>query len=272
MSTRAAMLEELKASYVTSSPRARGWARISPNLGFYRRVASTVLRASEYARDGRMTHVLWAQLSGEIKDAFERSGVPIIVENLEVFERCQQPAVIIGNHMSTTETFLPPYFLVPFRPITFVVKQALVEYPIFKHIMRATDPVVVGRKDPRQDLRTVLDEGKANLERGVSVIIFPQRTRTVHFNPEEFNSIGVKLARNAGVPVIPFAVKTDAWSTGKRLKDFGPLVADRPIHLAFGEPMEVTGNGKAQNDAVVRFILDRLAGWEAWDQRWRAAR
>ena len=32
------------------------------------------------------------------------------------------PAVIVGNHMSTLETFALPGLVVPFKPLTFVVK------------------------------------------------------------------------------------------------------------------------------------------------------
>jgi len=272
MTTRAELLAELKASYATPRPRVRGLARLNPSLGFYARVAATVLRCAEFGREGRLSLAIWGEYSGRILRAFEACGVPVIIENLEVFNQFEGPCVIIGNHMSTTETFLPPYLMLPYRHITFVVKQALIDYPVFKHVMRATDPIVVGRSDPRRDLRTVIDGGAERLQRGISVIIFPQRTRAVAFRPEEFNSIGVKLARAAGVPVIPLAVKTDAWSQGKRLKDFGPLYPDRPVHMALGEPMEVTGNGKAQNDAVIAFIQNKLAEWAVWDARWCAAR
>jgi 1-acyl-sn-glycerol-3-phosphate acyltransferase len=39
--------------------------------------------------------------------------------------------------MSTLETFVLPYLIAPHRPMTFVVKKSLVEYPVFKHVMRA---------------------------------------------------------------------------------------------------------------------------------------
>ena len=71
---------------------------------------------------------------------------------------------------------------------------------------------------------------------------------------------------------MPLAVKTDAWANGKKLKDFGPFQNDRPVHFAFGEPMAITGNGKDQNDAIIAFIQGKLAEWESWDARWRAAK
>jgi len=49
----------------------------------------------------------------------------------------------------------------------------------------------------------------------ISVLIFPQTTRDLRFDPNKFNTLGIKLAKRAKVPVIPVAVKTDAWGMGK---------------------------------------------------------
>lgn len=272
MSSRRAMLESLKASYVTPYRRAGIFSRIAPTLLFYAWGARIVLRTSERARDGFYGDAAWRDSAFEIRDVFENGGTPIIIENLEVFDRFEGPCVIIGNHMATTETFLLPGWLSMYRRVTFVVKQALLEYPIFKHIMRARDPVVVGRKDPRADLTAVLQGGTEKIQQGISVVIFPQKTRKVEFEPEEFNSIGVKLAKRAKVPIIPLAVKTDAWANGKMLKDFGPYCPDKPVHFAFGEPLEITGTGKEQNEAVIAFIQAKLAEWQDWDARWLSAK
>ena len=56
-----------------------------------------------------------------------------------------------------------------------------------------------------------MEEGSERLKKGKSVLIFPQKTRSEIFNPKEFNSLGVKLAKKNNVPVIPMAVLTDAW-------------------------------------------------------------
>jgi 1-acyl-sn-glycerol-3-phosphate acyltransferase len=79
--------------------------------------------------------------------------------------------------------------------------------------------------------------------------------------PSQFNSIGVKLAKRAKVPVVPIALKTDAWTNGKRLKDFGPVFPDRKVHFAFGEPMTISGNGADQQKAIVEFIQTKLKSW-----------
>ena len=149
----------------------------------------------------------------------------------------------------------------PYRRVTFVVKESLIEYPLFKHVMISRDPVVVGRTNPRRDLQRVMAEGQKRLQNGVSVIIFPQTTRSVTFDAQKFNSLGVKLAQRAGVPVIPVALKTDAWGLGKRLKDFGKIHPAEAVHICFGNPFCVSGSAKAAHQFIVEFITEKLRSW-----------
>jgi 1-acyl-sn-glycerol-3-phosphate acyltransferase len=163
--------------------------------------------------------------------------------------------------MSTLETFALPCLLNSEKKLTYVVKKELVDYPVFKHIMRSRDPVVVGRSNPRDDFKTVMQEGTRRLKQGTSIIIFPQTTRSRRFDPEQFNSMGVKLAKRAEVPVVPVALKTDAWSTGRLLKDYGRIRPSRDVYFAFDSPMTVSGNGKKEHERCMEFISDRIDEW-----------
>jgi 1-acyl-sn-glycerol-3-phosphate acyltransferase len=154
-----------------------------------------------------------------------------------------------------------PSLINPVRRCTFVIKPSLMGYPVFGPVMRSRDPIVVTRDNPRQDLQTVLDEGARRLAAGTSIVLFPQTTRSGTFDPAKFNSLGVKLAKNAGVPIVPVALKTDAWANGSMLKDFGPIYPHLPIHIEFAAPLPVEGNGREQQEAAVAFISSRLSAW-----------
>ncbi len=249
------------AEYSSDTARAGWFARLFPSLAFYAKVAPVVLRNAREAKRGRFDRAMWRSGSVRVLRAFERCGVPVSFENLRVLGQVEGPCVFVGNHMSTAETFLLAAFISPYRPITFVVKRQLVEYPVFKHIMRACDPVVVSRENPKEDFRVVMEEGCERLRSGVSVVVFPQRTRSALFSPDDFNTIGVKLARRASVPVIPLALKTDAWSNGRFLKDFGPLVPSRPVHFALGAPLPPDLRDREANQVVIDFIQGKLREW-----------
>jgi 1-acyl-sn-glycerol-3-phosphate acyltransferase len=246
---------------VLSEGVAKGWSRFVPSIAFYARTFGIVVTGSRLAKKGRYGDREWVISSYDTVRALEHSGVRMDVSGVENLTATEGPVVIIGNHMSTLETFVLPYLVAPLKPVTFVIKKALVDYPIFKHIMRSRDPIVVGRQSPKEDLRTVMDEGCKRLEKGISVIVFPQTTRSEVFDPEQFNSIGVKLAKKARVPVIPLALKTDAWRNGRMVKEFGRIDPSRAVHFAFGKALSIEGNGSAQQEAVIAHIQEQLGRW-----------
>ena len=163
--------------------------------------------------------------------------------------------------MSTLETMILPCIIAPFWDVTFVVKESLVTHPFFGPVMRSRDPIVVSRVNKREDFKTVMKRGQEILVNGRSIIIFPQSTRKQEFNPEEFNSLGVKLAKAAGVQVVPIALKTDFWKNGKHLKDLGPIDRSKPIYFDFGKPFSVAGSGKVENQKIIEFITENLKKW-----------
>jgi 1-acyl-sn-glycerol-3-phosphate acyltransferase len=164
--------------------------------------------------------------------------------------------------MSLLETFMLPALVTPDRLTSFVVKESLTRYPLFGAVMRAVEPIVVQRANAREDLKTVLTEGERKLrEEERSVLIFPQSTRSVAFQPRTFNSMAAKLARRAGVPLVPLALKTDFHGIGKRFRDLGRIDRSKVVHFAFGPPIHVTGTGKGAHKQTVRFIGACLREW-----------
>jgi 1-acyl-sn-glycerol-3-phosphate acyltransferase len=128
-------------------------------------------------------------------------------------------------------------------------------------VMISREPIVVERVNPRNDYKTVMEMGEDRLARGISIIIFPQSTRSDSLDTSQFNSMGIKLAKRCGVPAIPLALKTDAWGNGRVFKDFGRIDPRKSVHFALGEPIEIGGSGKEEHAQVVRFIQEHLERW-----------
>ena len=232
-----------------------------PSFFFYKKLFSIVLKASRLAKKGAYNNEKWIKSSLNTVRSMESVGTVFEINNLSAFKNLDQPAVFIGNHMSTLETFVLPCVIQPYRNVTFVVKDNLVEMPVFKHIMLSRDPIVVGRTNPREDFQKVLTGGKERLKNNISIIIFPQTTRYTDLNLNSFNTIGVKLAKRGGVPVVPFALKTDAWSIGKLHKDLGKINVSKKVHICFDDPLYIKGNGKEEHEYIIRFIKQKLFEW-----------
>ncbi len=236
-------------------------ARRFPSLCFYVRDLIQIARAFVLIKQRSFTPEKFVSCSYGIVRSLESVGCRVVVENAMALDRAEGPCVIVANHMSTLETFVLPWIVLQHTRMTFVVKQGLLKIPFFGTVTSGWDPIAVGRENPRDDLKCVLEQGEQRIESGRSVIVFPQSTRMVDFDPARFNSIGVKLARRAGVPVVPLALKTDAWGNGRWIKDFGRIDPQKEVRLCFGEPMHVMGNGKEQHERCVAFVQHKLEDW-----------
>ena len=251
-------------TYTTPSEAALPISSFFPNISFYWRMCGILKKASDQGKQGLLDSDNWMRASISIREALEKCGTKFHIEGIEHFKNLNGPCVFVGNHMSTLETFILPGVIRPFRPFTFVVKEGLLRYPVFQHVMRAREPIVVERKDARADFTAVMKGGVENLENGISVLIFPQSTRRLTLDRQHFNSMGIKLAKKADIPVVPIALRTDAWGMGGLfglLKDHGAIRPQIPVNIRFGAPLCIQGNGKAEHEAVYAFIENSLAEW-----------
>lgn len=254
--------------YVT--PRTGAAFRLGPfewmrAISFHSRIlwvyqaARKMIKQGMFASDGYTES--YANRSWKSLYVTEALGGRVEVEGLGHLAKTPGPVVIISNHMSSLETILLPCFILPFKDITFVVKKSLRTHFAFGPIMCAVKHIAVGRENPREDLKRVLSEGTEMIRHGVSVVIFPQATRSVEFDLEGFNTLGVKLAARAGVPVIPLALKTDFMANGKWIKDAGYVYPERRIHFEFGAPITVDASGREAHATVVKYIVTHLKAW-----------
>ncbi len=236
-------------------------ARLFPTLFYYTRFLSYVFHYSALARKGQYDDTGWWRSSLDCLLALETVGVEIEIMGMDRLEKVTGPCVFVANHMSTLETICLPGVVQPYKDCTFIVKRGIIEYPVFKHIMLARDPIVVERVNAREDLQVVLDQGAKALAKGRSVVVFPQTTRTVNFDPEQFNTLGVKLARRANVPVVPVAVQSDAWGIGRWVKEFGRIDPSKTVRFAFGEAIPIQSRGGDEHRQVIEFIQSQLRSW-----------
>ncbi len=252
----------LDAQYISPKREPHWFAKHFPSAAFYlNAMAGPVFRLCYSAKVGKCTDEMWCNQSVGIGKTMEQVGCHIELTGLNHMDSVDGPCIFVGNHMSTLETFMLPGIIRPRRPVTFVIKDSLMKMPFFSDVLKTRDVITVGRNNPREDLKLVMEEGKKRLDAGLSLIIFPQSTRAVEFNPRKFNSIGVKLAKQSGRPIIPLALKTDTWAQGKLIKDFGAVHPQKIIHFAFGEPLYVQEQGKAEQAFICNFIEEHLKKW-----------
>ncbi|MEM8945189.1 MAG: lysophospholipid acyltransferase family protein [Planctomycetota bacterium] len=243
-------------------PQRIGWlSKTFPTIAFFSRLTGIVLRSAWKAKRGRYDGRAWANSSIEVLRALESVGVQFDVRGIEHLESIDGACLVVGNHMSTLETMILPGIIQPLRETSFVVKQQLITYPIFKHIMRSRNPIAVTQTDPRGDFKLMMSGGQERLADGVSLIVFPQGQRTESWESQRFNSIGTKLANKSKVPIVPLALKTDAWGLGPIISDFGRIDPQKKVYFEFASPITVEGRGVEENQEIIDFITSRLSDW-----------
>jgi 1-acyl-sn-glycerol-3-phosphate acyltransferase len=239
--------------------RFHSWA----TLIYYIRLFNIILAESLTTRKRPYEGKTWAKGSLGVLKIVESAGGKIHVSGLKALTGHKGPVVYVANHMSLLDTLVLPCILLAFSKVTFVVKEGLLRYPVLGTIIRAIHPIAVTRENPRQDLKTVLSQGVTLISNGCSIIIFPQATRSAIFDETTFNSLGVKLAQRAGVPVVPVALKTDFQGNGRIIKDMGPVDPSKKLYIKFGKPLAVGGKGQGDHRKVIAFISENLRAWGA---------
>lgn len=248
--------------YHTPEDASSFWGRLFPSFSFYTSFLAQIYFSSRKAKRGVYDDEAWWLSSFKVLQALERTGLQVSISGIEHLQALKTPCVIVGNHMSMMDTVVVPAIVIQEIPMTFIIKESLLDYPVFKHVMRSRNPIALGRKNPREDMKKVFSEGQKRLEQGISVTVFPQTTRGTDFKPKQFNTIGVKLALKAGVPVLPLALKTDAWTNGNLIKDLGRIHPDVSTHFAFDAPITVQGKGKEAHQQIIDFISGKLKSWQ----------
>jgi len=135
-------------------------------------------------------------------------GLTFEVEGMEHIDP-QQPVIFLSNHQSAWETLALRYIL---PPHSVVIKRELLYFPIWGWSLLTLKSIVINRKNQRAALRALLEQGTRYLNEGLSVLIFPEGTRTAPGELRKFSIGGAMLAQKSGFPVIPVAHNAgDFW-------------------------------------------------------------
>jgi len=224
-------------------------------------ILSIIRRCSTRYLRGKFDYDAWADICSSSISFAEKLGATVSLEGFETRAAYDGPVVYVSNHMSTLETMIYPTVLNAFGKLAIIVKKSLGDIPIVGAAHRAVGAIEVTRKNPREDLVTVLEQGAERIAGGSSVLLFPQGTRQAVFEAKRFNTLGAKLAERAKVPVVPIAVQTDFLRTGKLIKDFGPVDPSRPIRIACGPVIPPDVGAKKAHEQCVAFIGGKIREW-----------
>ena len=161
------------------------------------------------------------------------------------------PFVVVANHQSMLDILM--LSRLP-REMKWVAKEALFRTPWVGWMLRMAGDIPIRRGDPESG-GEALARARTYLERGMSVMIFPEGTRSAKGTLLPFKSGAFRLALEAGVPVLPIAVH----GTARGMPKGGPWVRPCRAFARILEPIEVAGRGVDETALLKEEVRQRIA-------------
>lgn len=151
------------------------------------------------------------------------------MENIPKDEAC----IIFSKHQSALETMMVQRV---FPPLTFVVKRELLWLPFFGWGLKSINPIAIDRKSGRKAILQIIDQGIDRLKKGISIVIFPEGTRSKPGAKLQYKKGGAILATKSEHRVIPVAhTAGEFWPKGFFSRQTGTIV------MSIGPAIETKG-------------------------------
>jgi 1-acyl-sn-glycerol-3-phosphate acyltransferase len=202
---------------------------------------------SFFTRSGNPVHIIariWA------RGILFVSRVKVTVNGLENIDPSQS-YVYMSNHQSNFDIpVLLAYLPVQFR---WLAKAELFRIPIFGRAMRGAGYVKIDRFN-RESAFASIDEAAAKIKNGVSVMIFPEGTRSRDGNIRPFKKGGFIMAMDAAVPIVP-VILLGTWTI---MEKSSLKINTGEVALNIASPIATTGYTRDNKDdliAAVRSVI-----------------
>jgi 1-acyl-sn-glycerol-3-phosphate acyltransferase len=186
-------------------------------------------------------------MSERIIRIFARSFLLMAPASLTIDDRSGLPDadgqfVFVSNHLSNFD--IPVVFLTTGHKIRFLAKKEVYKIPVFAQALDALGMIKIDRQGGasiREAINAGVEKARA---RGLSLIVFPEGTRSVNGKLQVFKSGAFRIGIDTGMPIVPISISGtwDIWRPGERV--FRP----GKIRVIVHPPIETAGlDGKDVN-------------------------
>jgi 1-acyl-sn-glycerol-3-phosphate acyltransferases len=162
----------------------------------------------------------------------------------------EEPCVFVANHQGYFDAVLFVAFIK--KGTGAVVKKQLKNIPLLGWIFKSVHTVFMDRDDIRDGIRAI-NEAAENINKGYSMTIFPEGTRSLSSQMGEFRKGSLKLALKANAPIVPVSLNGTYKIMEKSKK-----VTGNKVSVVFHEPIYVDKLSREENknlSETVRSII-----------------
>lgn len=207
-----------------------------------------------------MPELVYPPVIAAAKTMFRVLDLKIIIKGAHHVPRTGG-AVLASNHVSYLDfIFCGLGARESKRLVRFMAKKSVFTHRISGPLMRGMRHIPVDRRAGTGSYV----EAVAALRRGEVVGVFPEATISRSFTVKQLKSGATRMAREAGVPVLPVAL----WGTQRLWTKGRPRTLNRrhtPITILVGEPMDPTAYPDA--NAMTADLAERLSALVDQNQR-----
>lgn len=139
------------------------------------------------------------------------------------------------------------------KQVGFVSKKELRKFPIFNWMMWLCNCIFLDRKDPRNGLR-MISKASSLIGEGISILIFPEGTRSRDENLLEFKEGALKIASKSKCTIVPVAIA----NTGKIFEDQFPRILAQDVKIKFGEAIDTSDWSRADFKGIGKRLHDEI--------------
>ncbi len=155
---------------------------------------------SIFDSSGNTPHLV-ARLWGKIQ--LRTTGTKVNIEGLEKIDR-KQSYILVSNHQSNFDIFA----LLGYLPIQFrwTAKASLFRIPFLGWAMSRIGYIPIERESPKKAYKSMLQAAE-KVQKGVSVMIFPEGTRSPDGQLQPFKKGVFIIALKSQAPILPITIK-----------------------------------------------------------------
>ena len=179
-------------------------------------------------------------------------GVSLKVNGLTHLNPKQQ-YVFMVNHQSNFDIPVLIQSLPEFQ-LRWIAKRELLWVPLFGWAMWAARHIMVNRSD-RSDALGVLKNARKQIARGISVVVFPEGTRTTDGHLLPFKRGGFLLAVKTKTPIVPVTIN----GSGRILPKGDWRIRPGEIEVTVGEPIAVENYRPETVRGLPAQVYERIA-------------
>jgi 1-acyl-sn-glycerol-3-phosphate acyltransferase len=210
-------------------------------------LGTVAILLSLFDSSGNIPHLV-ARLWGKIQLA--TAGTKLRIQGLKNFDH-KKSYILVSNHQSAFDIFA----LLGYLPIQFrwTAKAELFRIPFLGWSMSRIGYVPIERDSPKKAYRSMLQAAE-KVKKGVSVMIFPEGTRSPDGNLQPFKKGLFLIALKSQAPILPIAIR----GTAKILQKGDWRSHPGKVDIIISPPIETAGTPSEKEGELSEHVRNAL--------------